>query len=162
MDAQTERERITKELSTLPAGTIVTKHIAGREQPYLQWREGGKVRSRYLKATERESVAQQVARRKELAMRLKELDAMQNNTNGHSPDLPQFETTVRVGQALVDRAVIIHTTHVPFREHARLLGTKDIDEYIEYGGTLRMGANNLDEPYSYDGDADPTFATEES
>ena len=65
-------------------------------------------------------------------------------------------------EELYDRAVLIHTTHVPFREHARLLGTTDIDEYLAYGGTLRMGAENLSDPYSYDGDADPTFSDEES
>ena len=33
----------------------------------------------------------------------------------------------------------IHTTYIPFREFSRLLGIDDIDEYIRYGGTLRVG-----------------------
>ncbi len=37
---------------------------------------------------------------------------------------------------LYDRVYLIHTTWIPFREHSRLLGTDDIDEYIEQGGTL--------------------------
>lgn len=300
MGAQTERDCILEELATLPAGTVVIKHIAGREQPYLQWREGGKVRSRYLKAAERERVAQQIARRQELSARLKEIDAAHGApAAAHARYNTPFETTVRTGSALAeraarvapwgrrdsypilqrylaqgpadrvclisglrrtgkttmmrqsiadmdqrdqertafieilasndlgqlrrdlfrlqeagyayvfidevtlltdfidnaalfsdvfamegmrivltgtdslgfwfasheelyDRAVVIHTTHVPFREHARLLGTTEVDEYLEFGGTLRMGANDLDDPYSYDGDADPTFASEES
>lgn len=49
---------------------------------------------------------------------------------------------------LYDRAKIIHTTFIPYREHARLLGSSDIDEYIRYGGTLRAGSidfANVDE-----------------
>ena len=42
-------------------------------------------------------------------------------------------------QELYDRAVTIHTTFIPFREHSRLLGIDSIDEYIRYGGTLRAG-----------------------
>lgn len=33
----------------------------------------------------------------------------------------------------------IHTTYISFREFSRLLGINDIDEYIRYGGTLRVG-----------------------
>ena len=40
---------------------------------------------------------------------------------------------------LYDRTVKIHTTFIPFREHARLLGVDDVDEYIRYGGTFRVG-----------------------
>ncbi len=42
-------------------------------------------------------------------------------------------------QELYDRAKIIHTTFIPYREHSRLLGIDSIDEYIHYGGTLRAG-----------------------
>lgn len=38
---------------------------------------------------------------------------------------------------LFDRAVFLHTTHIPFREYSRLLGVDDIDEYIKYGGILK-------------------------
>ena len=40
---------------------------------------------------------------------------------------------------LYDRAFTLRTTFIPFREHARLLGTDDVDEYIRFGGTLRAG-----------------------
>lgn len=40
---------------------------------------------------------------------------------------------------LYDRAVMVHTTYIPFAEHSRLLGIDDIDEYIQYGGTLKAG-----------------------
>jgi hypothetical protein len=44
-----------------------------------------------------------------------------------------------VSDELYDRAVTVHTTYIPFREHSRLLGIEDTDEYIRYGGTLRAG-----------------------
>lgn len=47
-------------------------------------------------------------------------------------------------EELYDRAVTIHTTYIPFREHSRLLGIDDIDEYIRYGGTLRAGEIDFD------------------
>ncbi len=43
-------------------------------------------------------------------------------------------------EELYDRAVMVHTTYIPFAEHARLLGIRDIDEYIQYGGTLKAGS----------------------
>ena len=48
-------------------------------------------------------------------------------------------------EELYDRAYTIHTTWIPYSEHARLLGTTDIDEYIKYGGTLRAGDNDFDD-----------------
>lgn len=48
-------------------------------------------------------------------------------------------------QELYDRAKLIHTTFIPYREHSRLLGIDSIDEYIRYGGTLRAGEINFDD-----------------
>ena len=42
-------------------------------------------------------------------------------------------------EELYDRAVTVHTTFIPYNEHARLLGITSIDEYIRYGGTLKAG-----------------------
>lgn len=44
-----------------------------------------------------------------------------------------------VNDELYDRAVMVHTTYIPFKEHSRLLGINDIDKYIRYGGTLKAG-----------------------
>ncbi len=45
---------------------------------------------------------------------------------------------------LYDRSFTIHTTFIPFREYERLLGKRDIDEYIRYGGTFRAGETDFD------------------
>ncbi|MBQ7049886.1 MAG: AAA family ATPase, partial [Firmicutes bacterium] len=43
---------------------------------------------------------------------------------------------------LYDRSIMIHTSFIPFREYVRLLNIPSIDEYIEYGGTLKK--ENMD------------------
>lgn len=50
------------------------------------------------------------------------------------------------GNELYDRAFLIHTTYIPFREYNRLLGIESIDEYIRYGGTLMPGETEFDDP----------------
>ncbi len=47
---------------------------------------------------------------------------------------------------LYDRSVMIHTSYIPFREYARLLGISSIDSYIEYGGTLKHENMTLSDP----------------
>ena len=49
-------------------------------------------------------------------------------------------------EELYDRTYMIHTTWIPFAEHARLLNDSDIDDYIRYGGTLRIGDTDFDDP----------------
>ena len=49
-------------------------------------------------------------------------------------------------EELYDRNYLIHTTWIPYPEHARLLGDTDIDDYIRYGGTLRIGETDFDDP----------------
>lgn len=49
-------------------------------------------------------------------------------------------------EELYDRTVFIHTTFIPFREYASLLGIHDIDEYIRFGGTFRIAETDFDDP----------------
>ena len=57
---------------------------------------------------------------------------------------------------LFDRAHVIHTTYIPFREHSYLLDTKDIDDYIRFGGTLTDGSVFYNQDASNDPDFDYT------
>ena len=50
-------EGIVKELSEMPRETLVYKTIKGKRQPYLQWTEQGKSKSRYVKWTERADIS---------------------------------------------------------------------------------------------------------
>ncbi|MBP5270926.1 MAG: AAA family ATPase [Clostridia bacterium] len=47
---------------------------------------------------------------------------------------------------LYDRTFTIHTTWISFAEHSRLLHTDDVDDYIRFGGTLRAGEYDFDDP----------------
>lgn len=291
-----EREEIERELESLPRGTVTYKRINGKDQPYLQWSEGGKTKSRYIRLSERDVVMAQVARRRELEALLEaagrgakpparsfgiSLDTFEMNvTSGEglaafgeqvaglrhrscykllwryledrSPrvcavyglrrtgkttmlaqvvhdmtseqrsqtayikcrsrdDMGALNRDLRRLQALAfryvlidevtlladfitdaavlsdvfaaqgmrivlsgtdslsfwlarqdelyDRAAMIHTTHIPFWEHAYLLGTKDVDEYIAYGGTLRRGVTQPAVPSL---DEDLAFVDDES
>ena len=61
---------------------------------------------------------------------------------------------------LYDRAHLIHTTFIPFREYSRLLGISDVDEYIRYGGILRAGELGFADEEFADGEA--AFRDDES
>ena len=59
------------ELKKLPKGSLVHKSIRGKTYTYLQWREGKKVKSRYLKEEEIPTVEKRLERRKEIEALLK-------------------------------------------------------------------------------------------
>lgn len=46
---------------------------------------------------------------------------------------------IAANEELYDRAVMVHTTFIPYGEHCRLLKISSVDEYIRYGGTLKAG-----------------------
>lgn len=46
--------------------------------------------------------------------------------------------------SLYGRAENISTTYIPFEEHCRVLGTKDMDDYISYGGLMKKGLTSKD------------------
>lgn len=74
MSELSERIReIETELARLPMGYISKKCIKGKDRFYLQWTENGKLKSRYIKADEYESISAQVEKRKRLQEELKSL-----------------------------------------------------------------------------------------
>ena len=60
---------------------------------------------------------------------------------------------------LYGEAVMVHTTVIPYREHSWLIGTDDIDDYIELGGTLRKGMLDVERAVLRD---EIPFGSEES
>ena len=63
------RERIEARLAELPIGYISEKNIRGKKQYYLQWREEGKLKSKYIRVGEVEFIRRQIEERKELEKR---------------------------------------------------------------------------------------------
>ena len=278
MDMNKRILELENEIAILPQGSINIKKINGKEQPYLQWTENGKSKSKYIKKDERAQIFAGVEHRKQLQDELRELKKL---NIVETPTPTKFETSVIIGnrliamtkgvrnwkerdcfkqlqqylnsdatdrvclvfglrrtgkttmlrqavlkmtseqiaktayiktkgtdtmaainrdlekllelgyenvfidevtlmedfinsaalfsdiyatqgmkivlsgtdslgfwfalhQELYDRAITIHTTFIPFREHSRLLGIESIDEYIRYGGTLRAGELDFD------------------
>lgn len=74
MDSTSERIKIIlQELDKLPKGYISKKTIRGKERFYLQWAENDKVRSKYIRSEDYETVLAQVEKRKSLQAELKKL-----------------------------------------------------------------------------------------
>lgn len=60
-----------RDLQELPNGYISKKKIAGKEYCYLQYRDGGKVVSKYITAEDLPKIEAQVKRRKQLEASLR-------------------------------------------------------------------------------------------
>ena len=57
------QQTLLNELESLPKGYISRKVIRGREAFYHQWKENGKVKSKYLKHDEVDGFREQIRRR---------------------------------------------------------------------------------------------------
>ena len=75
-----EYERLNNTISSyealaaeLPKGSIREKLINGRKYLYLQWREGNRVRSRYVKPDEFIALSEQIERRRGYEREIKSL-----------------------------------------------------------------------------------------
>lgn len=69
-----ELEALKRQIEELPVGYISKKNIHNKTRYYRQWTEDGKIRSQYIKEAELETVQDQIARRKELQQKVKELE----------------------------------------------------------------------------------------
>lgn len=72
---------LEERINELPAGYISKKNINGKIRYYLQWREDGRMKSKYIRENELEELQQQIEERKRLQSRLKEKKA-KYMTNG--------------------------------------------------------------------------------
>lgn len=68
-----------EELEKLPKGSIVIKTIKGRQYHYLQFREGNKVKSKYISEWNLKEVQKCLERRKELEMAIKRTSSNQKS-----------------------------------------------------------------------------------
>ena len=98
MDINKRIIELEHEIAILPQGSINIKKIKGKEQPYLQWTENGKSKSKYIKKDEREQIFAGVERRKQLQDALRELKKLEVVD---TPIPTKFETSVVVGNCLI-------------------------------------------------------------
>ena len=94
---------LEKDLAALPTGHLVLKKIKGKEQPYLQWSEARKTKSRYIKVAEREEIMKQLERRSEIKQELKQLKK-EAVTSVKAENAPVYRTRVVSGEEL-DRMI---------------------------------------------------------
>lgn len=107
MDYKMEIEDLEIQISMLPRGYISKKNINGNLYHYRQWTENGKVKSKFIKKNELETVTAQIAKRKELEQRVKNLKSKLKEI-----EIPQilvspkqrYHTNVVFGTALQDIA----------------------------------------------------------
>ena len=72
-DKVNEIAELERQIGELPVGYISRKNIHGKTRYSRQWTESGKIKSQYIKEEDLETVEEQIARRRELQQRLKEL-----------------------------------------------------------------------------------------
>ncbi len=90
---------LEEELARLPMGNLAMKKIKGKEQPYLQWSDGGKTKSRYIKLDEREITMKQLERRKEIQQELRKL-RKEAGVSSVKAEAPVYHTRVVSGVEL--------------------------------------------------------------
>ncbi len=69
------RAAMSLEYEALPKGSISKKNIRGCDCYYLQYREGDKVISKYIKKGELNELAAKIEKRRSLKKSLREIDA---------------------------------------------------------------------------------------
>jgi hypothetical protein len=55
-----------RECNDLPPGSLVYKQIGQNKYPYLQWREGNKIKSKFVKSQDIPEIIKKCSRKKEL------------------------------------------------------------------------------------------------
>lgn len=102
VNIEDEINRLENEIKTFPQGTVVVKTIKGKERTYLQWRENGKTRSKYLKCNEIDEIKKIVAKRQAFEKRLKELKRQSDKTPDKTAEFEiVFNTNVLTGNRLL-------------------------------------------------------------
>lgn len=89
---------LEEKINALPTGYISKKNINGKTRYYLQWREEGKMKSKYIRDEELEELQQQIAERKRLQERLKEKKAKYMTSAKKNA---KYETNVSTGNNLI-------------------------------------------------------------
>ena len=108
-------KEIKDRIAKLPVGYISEKTINGKKQYYRQWRENGKLTSKYISAEELDFIRGQIEARKQLEEELTEYQKLRPKT-----DVSEYETNVIFGDNLWDMV-----------EHTRYMQTRDLYPQIE-------------------------------
>ena len=96
-DLMRKIEELEARKAAMPSGTLTYKTIKGKKQPYLQWTENGKSRSRYIKIDEREQVLELVEERRQIDAEIRRLKAYYAGIREILKDQPFLANKVSIG-----------------------------------------------------------------
>lgn len=99
---------LEKQIAELPAGSITTKKIRGKEYYYHRWLEGKKRIEKYLPLETVEELQEQIERRKALEVGLKTLCRQIPKQEATALANHDFITNVRMGQSLRAYSASVH------------------------------------------------------
>lgn len=135
-------ERLKQELDTLPVGYISKKTINGKVQHYLQWRENGKLKSKYIRKDELEAVEQQIARRKELEPIVSRLKLTLPRKEDGSMN---YETNIMTCESIADRLEIAAKLKRRdcYEQLLKSLYSKDMTRVTAVYGLRRTGKTTM-------------------
>ena len=142
MDILNRIMELENEILALPQGSVNIKKINGKEQPYLQWTENGKSKSKYIKKNEREQILAGVERRKQLQNELRELKKIE------LPETPvpaKFETSVVIGRYLLamTKSVLNWKERDCFEQLQKYLNSQATDRVCLIFGLRRTGKTTM-------------------
>lgn len=84
------------ELLNLPKGKIIYKIIKGKQYPYLQYREGNKIKSRYVFKLKLNDMQKEIDRRAEIEQAINRLKAERNKLV-HAVEILSAKDEIRLG-----------------------------------------------------------------
>lgn len=84
-------------IAELPKGYISKKNSRSKPQYYLQWKENGKIKSKYVNEADLETTEQQIEERKRLQEKVRELKKL---VPDHKNGISEYETRVVFGSEL--------------------------------------------------------------
>lgn len=118
-------------LASLPRGYLSIKHINGKERYYLQYREGTKVVSKYIKEDEVETIKAQLQERKKIEEEIRENQNQAPSLSSLSPAALSYSGDVMSGDDIVasfrDGALIYLDEK---RAPLLLIRTKDLHTWL--------------------------------
>ena len=103
-DKTPDIEELEKEIALLPAGSITTKRVRGKEYYYHRITQGGKRTETYIEFDKVDALRTGIEKRKELEGKLKELKRAVADEPKRKQTTHDFKCYVRIGEQLVKMA----------------------------------------------------------
>lgn len=135
-------EELKSEIERLPSGYISHKNIYGKDRCYYQWRENGKLKSKYIKEGELEGYMRDIEKRRE---HQKELKQLQKLVPESIEEAMQYSTNVITGSELKEAAKLSagYEKRDCYRKLEKYLYGNPVDKVCVIYGLRRTGKTTL-------------------